>query len=50
MGKRPEKLKFKYIKVRLRSRNCYANLNGKITDNPTVTLLPVHLDNQYILQ
>ena len=57
MGKRMEKLKLKYIKVRLRTRNCYTNLNeekfdweGKITDNPTVTLLPVHLDPHYILQ
>ena len=57
MGKRMEKLKLKYINVRLRTRNCDTNLNeeifyweGKITDNPTVTPLPVHLDHQYILQ
>ena len=57
MGKRMEKLKLKYIKVRLRTRNCYTNLNeekfdweGKITNNPTVTPLPVHLAHQYILQ
>ena len=49
--------KLKYINVRLRTRNCYTNLNeekfyweGKIADNPTVTPLPVHLDHQYILQ
>ena len=34
MGKRMEKLKLKYIKVRLRTRNCYTNLNEEnVTDN-----------------
>ena len=52
MGKEMEKFNLKYMKVRLRTRNCYTNLNEenfyweeKITDNPKVTIMPVHLDH-----
>ena len=52
-----EEEKFKCKEDRLRTRNFGVNMfeekinsKEKITDNPTVTLLPVHLDHQYILQ